>query len=456
MNPRVLDIAASLIREIAAKKQRDVDRSRLGRAVAVAESRSISKHAMRHVAEHGVKYTPNAGRSGAARSDRAPLRAIRRWIAMRERLRHGRLARGDVRRDQDAARSGARRAADRRAGVSVVCKDGGARGHRGSQRRDERCTTTSRSTPSASRQRSASERAPSCSVRPAIRRRASSRRTPPRSAGSRARAARRRTGLGDSRRDLPRADLRRRRGLFRKTLSAHDRDELAEQEQRAHRACGSAGFSGRRDFVEQAIKVHAWVTSCADTFAQHVALHVFHTPGALQEHAAWYREQPRRAARGAARVRAARSSRRMAPSTSACDCPDGLELARGRRRAHRTLRRRRDPRHRLRRLDGRLAAPELGRTTRSRARRHPAHRRILQLPPRVNLSSGVVRSLSPGNRNECVRRGEVLTGPCRDRSVSIVVDHVETLEHAGPDAAAVVGVREGSARLPRGSRHDIV
>lgn len=44
-------------------------------------------------------------------------------------------------------------------------------------------------------------------------------------------------------------------------------------------------------FVAQAIKVHAWLASCADTFAQRVALDVFETPGALQEHGAWYREQ---------------------------------------------------------------------------------------------------------------------------------------------------------------------
>ncbi|MGA8099587.1 MAG: pyridoxal phosphate-dependent aminotransferase [Candidatus Cybelea sp.] len=48
---------------------------------------------------------------------------------------------------------------------------------------------------------------------------------------------------------------------------------------------------GPSSAVAQAIKVHAWVTSCADTFAQRVALHVFETPGAVQEHAAWYREQ---------------------------------------------------------------------------------------------------------------------------------------------------------------------
>lgn len=42
-------------------------------------------------------------------------------------------------------------------------------------------------------------------------------------------------------------------------------------------------------FVEQAIKCHAWVTSCADTFAQAVAFHIFTTPGAIAEHVSWYR-----------------------------------------------------------------------------------------------------------------------------------------------------------------------
>ncbi|HLY00972.1 MAG TPA: pyridoxal phosphate-dependent aminotransferase [Candidatus Cybelea sp.] len=43
-------------------------------------------------------------------------------------------------------------------------------------------------------------------------------------------------------------------------------------------------------FVGQAIKVHAWAVSCADTFAQYIALEVFRDPGNLQEHAPWYRE----------------------------------------------------------------------------------------------------------------------------------------------------------------------
>jgi aspartate/methionine/tyrosine aminotransferase len=41
-------------------------------------------------------------------------------------------------------------------------------------------------------------------------------------------------------------------------------------------------------FLDQAVKAHAWVTSCADTFAQYVATSIFDTKGALQEHAAWY------------------------------------------------------------------------------------------------------------------------------------------------------------------------
>lgn len=43
--------------------------------------------------------------------------------------------------------------------------------------------------------------------------------------------------------------------------------------------------------TEAIVKTHAWVTSCASTFAQRVARELFRTPGALQEHAAWYREQ---------------------------------------------------------------------------------------------------------------------------------------------------------------------
>ena len=45
---------------------------------------------------------------------------------------------------------------------------------------------------------------------------------------------------------------------------------------------------GPAAFIDEAIKVHAWATSCADTFAQRAALAVFATPGGLQEHFEWY------------------------------------------------------------------------------------------------------------------------------------------------------------------------
>ncbi|HEY8320824.1 MAG TPA: pyridoxal phosphate-dependent aminotransferase [Candidatus Baltobacteraceae bacterium] len=49
-------------------------------------------------------------------------------------------------------------------------------------------------------------------------------------------------------------------------------------------------FAGPSDFVEQAIKTHAWAVSCADTFGQHVARHIFADPNGIREHAAWYAE----------------------------------------------------------------------------------------------------------------------------------------------------------------------
>ncbi|HEY1428336.1 MAG TPA: pyridoxal phosphate-dependent aminotransferase, partial [Candidatus Tumulicola sp.] len=48
---------------------------------------------------------------------------------------------------------------------------------------------------------------------------------------------------------------------------------------------------GPETFLEQAVKAHAWVTSCADTFAQYVAAHVFATANGLREHADWYERQ---------------------------------------------------------------------------------------------------------------------------------------------------------------------
>jgi aspartate/methionine/tyrosine aminotransferase len=48
---------------------------------------------------------------------------------------------------------------------------------------------------------------------------------------------------------------------------------------------------GPGDFIEQAVKAHAWVTSCADTFAQYVAMHIFSGSDGVREHAEWYARQ---------------------------------------------------------------------------------------------------------------------------------------------------------------------
>jgi aspartate aminotransferase len=48
---------------------------------------------------------------------------------------------------------------------------------------------------------------------------------------------------------------------------------------------------GPADFIAGAIKVHAWVASCTDTFAQYVAGEVFGPPSHLDEHASWYATQ---------------------------------------------------------------------------------------------------------------------------------------------------------------------
>jgi aspartate aminotransferase len=48
---------------------------------------------------------------------------------------------------------------------------------------------------------------------------------------------------------------------------------------------------GPETFVENAIKTHAWVTSCTDTFAQQVALHIFTELTGVNEHVLWYRTQ---------------------------------------------------------------------------------------------------------------------------------------------------------------------
>jgi aspartate/methionine/tyrosine aminotransferase len=48
---------------------------------------------------------------------------------------------------------------------------------------------------------------------------------------------------------------------------------------------------GPKEVIAQTIKAHAWVTSCTDTFAQRVALAVFTQLGGVNEQVSWYRGQ---------------------------------------------------------------------------------------------------------------------------------------------------------------------
>lgn len=46
------------------------------------------------------------------------------------------------------------------------------------------------------------------------------------------------------------------------------------------------------EVASSVVKVHAWLTSCADSFAQRAALHIFST-GAIREHSRWYAQRQR-------------------------------------------------------------------------------------------------------------------------------------------------------------------
>src|SRR6516225_1286913 len=60
MNPRVSEISASLIREMHARKRVTSIDLGLGEPTLLPNPAHF-EHAMRHVAKHGVKYSPNAG-----------------------------------------------------------------------------------------------------------------------------------------------------------------------------------------------------------------------------------------------------------------------------------------------------------------------------------------------------------------------------------------------------------
>ena len=138
--------------------------------------------------------------------------------------------------------------------------------------------------------------------------------------------------------------------------------------------------------MQQMVKMHGWVTSCANTFSQRVAHEIF-TANDLSGHRAWYANQKREA------LAAARDAGLEAidPEGAFYLClrvgdPDTLKFAED---PHRRTRRRRNSRRHLRRLTPRLGAHELRRPGRRHPRRLHPHRRARE-GTRGSGSSGLL------------------------------------------------------------------
>ncbi|MBV8343389.1 MAG: pyridoxal phosphate-dependent aminotransferase [Candidatus Eremiobacteraeota bacterium] len=287
MNPRVLNISASLIREIASKKRASSIDLGLGEPT-LRPRREHLEHALRHVSEHGLRYTPNAGdsalRDRIARHysypDREHSRNVCVTVGSQEAMYvvlktlldpshdellivepafpsyakmaalEGTAARSvAMSRDEDFAFDPERIAAaiGERTRAIVLCSP---------------CNPTARVVSLAA-------------------------------AETLARALERREGdpIWIVHDEIYREQTFTESAGYFAQIYAHTIVTNSLSKSNALTGLRLGWILGPADFVAQAIKVHAWATSCADTFAQHVALDVFNTPGGLQEHAAWYRER---------------------------------------------------------------------------------------------------------------------------------------------------------------------
>lgn len=287
MNPRVFEIAPSLIREISAKKKSDSIDLGLGEPSLLPEREHLEA-ALRYVLERGLKYTPNAGdlalreaiahHYGYPKMDRAENVCVTvgsqeaMYVALKTLLDPARdellivepcfpsyqkmaalegiaLRSVAMREEEDFAFDPERIAAaiGERTRAIVICSP---------------CNPTARV-------------------------------------------------ISEAAAEILVQAIERRRGepiwlvhdeIYREQIFVNDAAEFARRYPHtivANSLSKSNALTGLRlgwllgptSAVAQAIKVHAWVTSCADTFAQRVALNIFKTPGALQAHATWYREQ---------------------------------------------------------------------------------------------------------------------------------------------------------------------
>ena len=287
MNPRVLEIGASLIREVASKKRASSIDLGLGEP-SLRPSPEHLEHALAHVTQHGLKYTPNAGdpalRDAVARHYAYPGmehgRNVCVTVGSQEAMYVALKTLLDPSRDEllvvePAFPSYAKMATLEGTAVRVVAMSGD----------DDFAFDAERVAAAVGERTRAIVICSPCNPTGRV--------------------------IGaDAAETLVRA-LRARGGepvwivhdeIYREQIFVESPGYFAKiyphtivtnslSKSNALTGLRLGWIIGPADFVAQATKVHAWATSCADTFAQHVALHVFHTAGALQEHAAWYRDR---------------------------------------------------------------------------------------------------------------------------------------------------------------------
>ncbi len=287
MNPRVLNISASLIREIASRKRGTSIDLGLGEP-SLRPSPEHLEHALRHVTEHGLKYTPNAGdpalRDAIARHYRYPGmehgRNVCVTVGSQEAMYVTLKTLLDPSRDELLIVEPAFPSYAKMAALEGVTTRSVA------MSRDDDFAFDAERIAAAIGERTraivlCSPCNPTARVIDVV------------AAESLVHAIKRRGGepiwvvhdeIYREQTYLPNP------GYFAQ-IYPHTVVTNSLSKSNALTGLRLGWILGPADFVAQAIKVHAWATSCADTFAQHVALHIFHTPGALQEHAAWYRDR---------------------------------------------------------------------------------------------------------------------------------------------------------------------
>ncbi len=287
MNPRVLDISASLIREVASKRRASSIDLGLGEP-SLLPRREHLERALRHVTEHGLKYTPNAGdpalRDRIARHYNYPGlehgKNVCVTVGSQEAMYVVLKTLLDPSRDEllivePAFPSYAKMAALEGTPVRSVAMS-----------RDEDFAFDPQRVAAAigARTRAIVLCSP-CNPTARVVSRAA--------AEALARALERRDGepIWVVHDEIYREQTFVENAGYFAQIYRHAIVTNSLSKSNALTGLRLGWILGPADFIAQATKVHAWATSCADTFAQHVALDIFNTPRGLQDHAAWYRER---------------------------------------------------------------------------------------------------------------------------------------------------------------------